>query len=407
MVFGVSLAFSKDSVSKARWLLRRLLFLVVDALIPKNGRYWVFPVYFIGEGSFSDNMLAVFMEVRHDPEIKKIILTRNKAVNLSGSNVLILPMNSYAAALYMLRARVWLVQHSVWLDFSCAKFQLYSGAGRYIINLWHGVPVKSLAHENTGIHTKRGIREMPNYRIITSSYKDKKNMQSAFMYTPDDNFWVTGIPRNDFMHCEESALPDTFRTQLLSLDKALTGRKLMLYAPTYRETEVGGGYYDFSIDDVREIEEFCRSYNFVFGVRHHIYRKPECFQRLFESAHVLDLSADVIDDVRLLMRRVGLLVTDYSSVVVDAIYSGVPFAAFSYDLESYKFVQRGFFYEYKDIFKERIFKDFDGVLGWAISESIAASSADVMLAAELGLFDFVDSCNSKRVVLEIQKLAYQ
>jgi len=52
-------------------------FIVLDLFVPKRKAYWVFPVYFVGDGNFSDNMLAVFDVVKSKKCIKKIILTKD------------------------------------------------------------------------------------------------------------------------------------------------------------------------------------------------------------------------------------------------------------------------------------------------------------------------------------------
>ena len=278
-------------------------FTLLDSVIPKQNDYWIFPVYFIGKGDFTDSNLAVFDRVKDDPQIKKIILARDIKITVYGENIIIIPMNSFKAVWYLLRSNIIFVQHSVWLDLSKAIFQIKYPSGRKIVNLWHGIAIKDISHANTGIITNRSIFEMPNYKVITSSATDEKNMQKAFTGTQKEDFWITGLPRNDFLIMNEKELPASYKLELKELRGLVNEKKLILYAPTYRETNVSGTYYDFSEEELDRLEIYLIKNNFVLGLRYHIYRKPDCHERILKRKSIIDLSGEIISDVRLIIRE--------------------------------------------------------------------------------------------------------
>ncbi len=376
---------------------------LIDIIYPKKKTYWIFPVYFIGEGNFSDNMLAVFEEVKNNERIKKIILTRNKKIDVEGKNTVILPMNSYKAIWFLLQAKVIFVQHSLWLDLKEIKFKFYHPAKRIIVNLWHGIPIKDISHPNTGIIKKNVYKEMKEYRIITSSEIDKKNMIKAFKYTPKDNFWITGLPRNDFLLKDERDMPKNLRKEIKKLNDLLKGRKLILYAPTYREINVDGSYYyEFNSDQINVMRKWLKENNYVLGIRYHIYLQPTNFNYLFQSDSFLNLSANIISDVRILIKYSEAVITDYSSLFVDALYIDKPCISFAYDYEHYLNQQRGFFYEFSEIFPGKICKTFECLMHSLRSINESNNNSRQQRIKKI-LFHYLDDKNSFRVVEKLKK----
>jgi len=380
--------------------------LVIDRFIIKKNNYWIFPVYFVGKGHFSDNMLAIYENVKNDPSIKKIVLTKDVDIELTGENIEILPMTSLKAVYYMMKSNILFVQHSIWLDFSQAVFQINYPLERKIINLWHGIPLKDISHQNTGIYNKRATREMLNYNIIVSSNTDLNNMKKAFNITPENQFWITGLPRNDFLLMSEIELPIHFQDELKYIQSILKNRDLILYAPTYREINVGGENYNFSKNELKQLELFLIEHNIVFGIRYHPYLKPKDYQNLLNLKNVIDLSSDIISDVRMLLRTSSVIVTDYSSLFIDALYINKKCISFAYDFEHYKKTQRGFFYDFEIIFPGEICKNFNDLIFCLhqYKESFSDTELKKIEQSKKMFFKQIDLSNSKRVVSKVKAL---
>jgi len=380
-----------------------LFLTLIDVFIPKREDYWLFSVYFIGKGDFTDSSLAVFERVKKDSNIKKIILTRDIDIKLEGENIIIIPMDSFIASWYLMRSKIIFIQHSVWLDLAKTKYQLLFPFRRKIINLWHGIAIKDISHENTAIINKRSLAEMSHYNVITSSEIDKNNMQKAFFKTNEKDFWITGLPRNDFLIMDEKDLPASYLQDLKVLRSLVGNRNLILYAPTYRETNVNGSYYEFSEQELDVLEKYLIDNNCVLGLRYHIYRKPDCHKRILQRENILDLSAEIISDVRLIIRESSLVVTDYSSLYVDALYIEKRCVSFAYDYEHYLNTQRGFFYNFEDIFPGEICEDFDSLMQVLSNFNQEFSSQERKNIKEIQhkLFQYLDNNNSQRVIDKI------
>lgn len=391
----------------ARRILRGIRIAVLnllDLLVPKRADQWVFPAYFVGRGNFGDNARAVFERVKDDPGIRKIVLQRDAPIDAAGANVHVLPMGSYAAAWALLRSKVVFVQHSMWLDYARCKHQALFHHARRVINLWHGIPLKDISHENTGIHGWRGLREMPHYHLICSSEADRGHMQRAFRRTPPGNLHLTGLPRSDLLLCPEQALPTPYRTDLARLRAALHGRRLVLYAPTYRETQSGGSHYEFSEAELDALASFCARHDYAFGLRYHPYRRPPFLPRLVARGF-LDLSTDAFADARVLVRCTEVLVTDYSSVFLDALYANVACLSFAYDYEHYATHQRGFFYSFEALFGHALLRTFPELLE-ALRAHAATGSTPAAGNTDLArmFFAYRDTGNAERVVRMVRRV---
>jgi CDP-glycerol glycerophosphotransferase len=378
---------------------------LADCLVPKRRDLWAFPTYFIGPATFRDNARAVFEAVAADPAVRKVVFTRGLPVRVEGANVEILPMGSWKAAWRLMRAGTVFVQHSLWLDYAKAKLQIAFRRGRRIVNLWHGIPIKDISHGNTGIHSRRGLREMRWYALPCSSEADRGHMQRAFHRTPAANFWVTGLPRDDVLLA--ATLPADQQADLASLRRLKAGRRLVLYAPTYREIQTGAAYYEFGDREIAALQALCREHDAVLGVRYHSYRRPPGYLRLVEHGGALDLSAEAFGDMRVLAREADVMVTDYSSVFLDALYLGRRCLCFAYDRGHYETTQRGLFYPLDALFGSDLAEDFDGLLaGLDRALSGEAASGEAMRARYAMLqplfFAHRDGRNSERLVARLR-----
>ncbi len=379
----------------------------LDKRVPKNDRYWIFPVYFLGKGHFSDNMLAVFEEVKNDPSIRKVLLKRHADLSVGGKNVIILPMRSPLAVWYLLRSGVLFVQHSVWLDFAEAQYQIVDLLDRKIINLWHGIPIKDISHRNTGIINERALKEMENYWVIASSKNDCQNMQKAFFKTPPDHFWITGLPRNDFLVKEERRLPNICRKDIETIRSVCGNKKLILYAPTYRETNVdGAGHYSFSDEELERLERWLRANDAVMGIRYHPYRRPKSYEKMLRRERFIDLSDAKVADVRIAIRMAEIVITDYSSLYVDALYISRRCISFAYDYAHYMQKQRGFFYDFEEVFPGPICKNFDALLQAlkATEGGLSEEEQKKIVSLQKFFFEYLDENNARRVVDRVREL---
>jgi CDP-glycerol glycerophosphotransferase (TagB/SpsB family) len=215
----------------------------------------------------------------------------------------------------------------------------------HVIQVWHGIPLKRIGKLFPG--ESGWTVETPKYAAtVCSSPADQDAMAGAFSPLPRDRVWLTGLPRNDFILGPEADLPSDYLEQLAGLRRVLNGRRLVLYAPTWREsTESLRGFTD---EEQAQIACLMEKHDAVLGIRGHSnVREASLYSSGFREERIVSMND--YPDVNLLLRETEVLVTDYSSIYIDFLLMDRPVVHFAYDLEAYV-EERGFIYAPSEAF---------------------------------------------------------
>lgn len=393
--------------------LNKLVYLflyTLDFITPKSSNIWIFPVHFFTH-TFSDNARAVYEEIKNDENIKKIIFTRNKIVSesLITDSTIIVTMLSWEGIYFFLRAKIIFVQHSVWLDFSPLHFGSnfpFSFKNRLIVNLWHGIPLKSITAKSTGISNKQMNKEKVNYLIPASSKNDQIIYIDAFSPISPNNVFVSGAPRNDFLKISEDILPLDYKKNILDIRLIKKDKKLIVYAPTYREIEYGGKCYEFSVDEIKLLKKFLSDNNAILGIRLHYYNRTLSYNTIFDNEFFFDFDQSIFPDMAMIIRESDFVISDYSGLVIDCVYNDTILINFAYDFEHYKKYQRGFSFSLEKISPLPLVYNFKELM-FALENMInngKPANYNSELIREI-YFEFNDANNSKRLVNKIKLLA--
>jgi CDP-glycerol glycerophosphotransferase len=396
-------------VKPVGYFLIRLLIKVMDYLVPKDASVWVFPVHFFTH-SFSDNVRAVYEAVKDDPQIKKIILYRGAkpSVSTADASTILYPMGSRQGLRWMLRAKVVFIQHSMHLDFKPLRV---GGAiplrlkARKIVNLWHGIALKSIVAASTGIHDRQFNREKKHYTIMAASDNDKLVMCTAFYPVDPQHVFVTGTPRSDFLIQPAKTLPLDYKAQLDRLNALKGGRQLIVYAPTYREKQLGGENYAFSPAEIDRLRSFLTLHQAVLGFRLHYYNRTLSYQQLFDDEVFFDLDQSLFPDMSMIIRAADAVISDYSGLVIDAMYVNKPVILFAYDYEHYQSMQRGFTYPLELASSFPVCKSFDPLME-QLEKAIQGRYSDAggINVSRSIFYRYSDEDNSKRVIHQVKTI---
>lgn len=403
------------------------LWVLLDAFVPKRRECWGFFIHPLKPDQFVENARAVFEQVKGDPSICKVIFTRGEpGVGLrleAACNTHLVDLQSFAGLLQLARCGVYILTNAVALDMSWR----WSGGGfsvlkanlsrRIVVNLWHGIPLKRLfALANPDLQ-KRADRsayrrlERAHYDgLVCSSDVDSYAMAAMFHPIEYSQLWLTGLPRNDFLRMAYADLPSFLRDEVDAIRRWKGARRLVTYAPTFRESEVPAAQcYQFSDEEVRQLRELMTRHNAIFGFRMHYFRKGEQLfnmERFIDGETIVDLGHRVIHEIAPVLRESDLVVTDYSSVYIDAMYIDKPVFSFAYDLEHYQTQQNGLLYDMELAFPGPVLKDFQHLLialDQELSRPEQVTLSHYQITKKL-FFNFYDDHNSARVVERLKAL---
>ena len=223
--------------------------------------------------------------------------------------------------------------------------------GQEICQVWHGAGAfKKFAHsraaggDNIKIH--KGYRQYA--KAITSSEDINWCYQEAFSIS-EDKVRATGIPATDLYFDDE--MLELIRYDFYEAYPELKGKKIILFAPTYRAGSQRDASYDYGLLDLEYIRENL-SDEYVFAFKWH----PAMYENMKNNSSFGDLikkfNGFFVDlssyrDIGRILPVVDTLVTDYSSIIFDYYLLNKPIVFYSVDKEEYE-DSRGLYYDYED-----------------------------------------------------------
>lgn len=400
------------------------LFRIIDFVMPKNKNTWAFCVHHIKSGQFVENQRAVYEKVKTDNTIHKIIFTRDNTKDFQleeYTNTTIVKIHTLKGLFLLSQCKVIFLTHSISMDlsirygnklFSIIKPRL---SNRVIVNLWHGIPLKrllALTNENVQKVTNRvsyNRKERAYYTgLIASSDIDSYSMATMFHPIKYQNVWLTGLPRNDFLVQDKESLPSYLKKDTLKVEEIKKDKKLILYAPTYRQSHAinSASYYQFTLEEVQKLKQMLKQNNAILGFRMHYFRNSESLFNLedhIDNDTFFDLGHNTVKEIASAIRASDIVVTDYSSVYIDAMYINKPVFSFAYDLEDYTNNQDGILYDLDLAFPTKPCTQFEELLIELENELKLDTQiqSEKYLSTQKLFFKYMDECNSQRVINNI------
>lgn len=164
-----------------------------------------------------------------------------------------------------------------------------------------------------------------------------------------------GIPRMDGAGDprRERAIRETFFGEYPELE----GKRILLFAPTFRGTGQKDAFYNYSMLDYERLWDFCGE-DSVFIMKMHPYTKKRPQVEEY-SPRILDFSD--YRDVNDLLHVADVLITDYSSIYYDYAILGKPIVFYTYDRILYE-VTRGVHQDILSSAPGKVCDTFDGLI---------------------------------------------
>ena len=215
-----------------------------------------------------------------------------------------------------------------------------------VVQLWHAIgSFKTIGFSRKRANQEEHRRTSRAHRgythVIVSADVDKPHYADAFNM-PEERIFATGIPRVDGFLNEGSLVQA--RQSFFERFPQARGKRVVVFAPTFREDDIRKATYDFSQLDFEGIANYCRANNALFVLKFHQYTHG--FAGVPAGLEDVIVLADGVREVNDLLPAADLLITDYSSVLYEAALIDVPTVFFPYDLEYYE-QTRGFYEPYE------------------------------------------------------------
>lgn len=252
-------------------------------------------------------------------------------------------IDTLAYFILALKARIWITSVNIerGLKFK-KKNTLY-------INTWHGAGTKKIGNA------------CPNRNDYDLSTVDYMLVQSDFekeIFIRDFNcnkkaILMCGFPRNDELFFITDEIRESFRKYF----GIPAGKKVILYAPTWRDSVDGGLSYKVTppIDIIKWKDRLKDEYVILF--------RMHPFTNQIDNLVFDEFTRDVTnyDNLNHILAITDILITDYSTIIYDSSAARIPFLCFGFDYDTYE-KERGFYFDLRTEYPKGVLYTEDQVL---------------------------------------------
>lgn len=230
--------------------------------------------------------------------------------------------------------------------------------GTELIQVWHAIGAfKTVGFSRIGKPGGPNPRSLThrNYSAaIVSSESVRKNYAEAFGI-PVERIYATGIPRTDVFFDNDYKV--NIRKKIYCEYPQLVGKRIVLFAPTFRGNGQNTAYYDFKWINFSKIKEALGE-QYCFLIKMHPFIK-----NLEELPEDDDFFLNITShrEINDFLFVTDVLITDYSSVIFEGALLDLNTVFFVPDLAEY-ILSRDFYYPFDDYMFGRMAKNEDELI---------------------------------------------
>lgn len=317
------------SLNFAKFVCKHFCFIlmILDYILPKNNK----KIIFNSIPDYGDNAQVLYEHIEKNNVDEKYdlhwILNESTTEPKSKNSHY---LYSFKAIFHILTAKYAVVTHT------SNMIDLLYSKRRKIINLWHGMPFKTIGYLEPNLQKK-----------IFNRYK-KLGKQSYLFATSDifkqflipcfkadfKNIFITGQPRTDIIWNDKN------NDKLESIFQYSKFNKVILYMPTYKELEVNNlkqketefsNIFYMNDYDEKSFVEYIEKNNILFIMKPHPFEEKFYQERLetlpksdnFKIVYNSDFADNDLNTYEL-FKFIDLMISDFSSVAIDYMILNKP-----------------------------------------------------------------------------------
>lgn len=298
---------------------------------------WIVFESFVGRNyAGQPKYIYKYLQENYGNKYKYIWVTDKKGMKIEGSNTKVKRFG-LRYFYYMSRSKYWVnnMRQPVWFP---------RRKGQMMLSTWHGTPLKRLVFDMDDVHSSNPQYKDIVYRqtrgwdyLLSDNPFSTEKFQSCFLFDKE-KILEYGYPANDPMYYDN-------RDEIAANVKKKLGipadKKVILYAPTWRDDnyyDAGQYKFELALDINRLKEELGDEYVLLLRMHYWIVDQLDMSQY---GDFTYDGSS--YDDITELYLISDICMTDYSSVFFDYANLKRPILYYTYDLEKYRDVLRGFY----------------------------------------------------------------
>lgn len=209
----------------------------------------------------------------------------------------------------------------------------YKKKSQIYMNTWHGASINLVGNAVGG--RKDFVWDHIDYFCISGEYE--KGFVIRDFNIRQNSILKSGLPRNDALYSAD----DEKKAELRRKFNVADGKKVILYAPTWRESNDGGKTCSLCPPiDIKKWENKLEN-DYVLFIRAHVNTCE--MMGINYNDFVRNVSGyPVVNDLLIVA---DYLISDYSSIIMDYCILDRPIVCFGYDYDEYKKARGGFYFD--------------------------------------------------------------
>lgn len=253
-----------------------------------------------------------------------------------------------------------------------------------LIQVWHaGEGFKSVGYSRFGKEGSPFPSESchKKYDYVLTGSKNLIKVYEEVFGIEKKAFLPTGMARlDDFLDGEKIA---SFKEAFYREYPALEGKKVVLFAPTFRGTGQKDAYYDYNMLDLKRLYDFCGDeWRFLIKM-HPFVREPIQIPKAYQD-RIFDFAS--YPNINDLYYITDVLVTDYSSNYYEYALLKKPVLFYTYDRAFYE-LTRGVHRDVKSHAPGKVCDTFDELMQALETEDYEAEKIEAFVKENFGEYD--------------------
>ncbi|HEK6804751.1 TPA: CDP-glycerol glycerophosphotransferase family protein [Staphylococcus aureus] len=262
-----------------------------------------------------------------------------------------------------------------------------------VIQVWHAVGAfKTVGFSRTG---KKGgpFIDSLNHRSYTKAYVSSETdipFYAEAFGIKEKNVVPTGVPRTDVLFDE--AYATQIKQEMEDELPIIKGKKVILFAPTFRGSGHGTAHYPFFKIDFERLARYCEKNNAVVLFKMHPFVKNRL--NIADKHKQYFVGVSDFREVNDILFITDLLISDYSSLIYEYAVFKKPMIFYAFDLEDY-ITTRDFYEPYESFVPGKIVQSFDALMDALDNEDYEGEKVIPFLDKH---FKYQDGRSSERLV---------
>ena len=310
---------------------------------------------------YNDSPKVLFETMRDDPRFKNLkyvwAFEHPEKFDLRGAKCI--KIDTWEYFITALKAKVWITCVNIERGLTIKK------RNTIYINTWHGAGTKKIGNACAGRHDY----DLSNVNMMLVQSDFEKEIFIRDFNCQAEYLRKVGFPRND----ELFHITDEDRQKYRKQFDIPEGKKVILYAPTWRDSKDGG--LSYRVEPPIHIEKWRERFADEYVVLFRMHPFTTIFNMKYDD-FARDCSS--YDNLNHILAITDVLITDYSTIVYDSAVAHIPFICFGFDYERY-YAERGFYYDLNDVYpggvlktEEEVWKRIDDVMNGVDKERYKA-----------------------------------